>query len=210
MSPPGWGRGCQPCSPATTARSQAGDIPTPMQRMVAIATLEGPPLAPWCTLPRDHGCAELLLLSSLWLTTTNPPQPKPAMAAGFSQQGAENSVEGSTQPLLLSVQTVHIHLSCSAGEHRLCKRFLKGTSSVLVTDHSCAWLTKDKQCWGEGGEGRCDSPLHDFLSVPAKSVILNGRAVVADVLWQAAVKTAVGLQLRNEFPGRKGGKTVLS
>lgn len=30
--------------------------------------------------------------------------------------------------------------------------------------------------------------------------------MVADVLWQAAVEAAVGLQLRNEFPGKKGEK----
>lgn len=56
---------------------------------------------------------------------------------------------------------------------------------------------------------RYDSPLYDFLSVPAKGVVLNSRAVAADVLWQAAVKTAVGLQLHNEFPGRKWGKWCL-
>lgn len=59
-------------------------------------------------------------------------------------------------------------------------------------------------------EGRNDSPLHDFLPVPANSVILNSRAVVADVLWQGAVKITVRLQLRNQFPGRKGEKLVLS
>lgn len=39
---------------------------------------------------------------------------------------------------------------------------------------------------------------------------MNSRAVVADVLWQAAVKTAVRLQLCNQFPGRNGDKRVLS
>lgn len=83
-------------------------------------------------------------------------------------------------------------------------------SNVLARDHSRTWLTKDEQCWGKGGEGRHDSPLHDFLSVPAKSVVLNSGAVGADVFWQAAVKIAVRLQLHNEFPGRKGKKMSLS
>lgn len=55
-------------------------------------------------------------------------------------------------------------------------------------------------------KGRNDSPSHDFLPIPANGVVLNSRAVVADVLWQAAVKITVRLQLHNQFPGRKGKK----
>lgn len=201
LSLPGWGRGCQPCCPATAAQSQAGDIPTPTQRTVAM-----PPLllrAPWCTLPELSCCCSPLSGSPL-PTRSNR---KHSWLQGFHSRVQKTQWRAARNHFS---QTLHIHLSCSAGGHRLCRRFLKGMSSVLVTDHSCAWLTQDKQCWGEGGKGRCDSPLHNFLSVPAKSVVLNSRAVVADVLWQAAVKTAVGLQLCNEFPGRKGRKMVLS
>lgn len=77
------------------ARSQVGDIPIPMQSTVAMTP--SLPLVARRTL---------LLLSSLWLTATNPPQSKPVTAAGFPEQSAESSVEGSTQ-LLLSVQAVH-------------------------------------------------------------------------------------------------------
>lgn len=73
-------------------------------------------------------------------------------------------------------------------QQQVLQMFLKGMNNVPYTDHSCAWSAK--------GEGKHDSPLHDFLSVPAKTVVLNSGAVVADVLWQAAVKTAIRLQLR--------------
>lgn len=50
------------------------------------------------------------------------------------------------------------------------------------------------------------APLHNFLSVPAKGIIVHRRAVATDVLWQVAVETTVRSQLGDEFSENKQTK----
>lgn len=106
----GWSRGCQPCCRATTAWSQVGDIPTPTRCTVAIgpsATPEDLPLAPWCTLPWEHGCTERLLLSPLGSLLPAHPDRNQPWLQGFHSRVQKTQWRAS-----------HNHLSSPC---RLCK-----------------------------------------------------------------------------------------
>lgn len=117
LTPPGWGRGCQPHCPAATAQSLAGDIPTPC--CCSRGAIPG-----LSTLPWELGQTAAVLSLA---------HPNPITDAGFSQSRELSGGQHTTTSVCADLAHLsELQHSWTLALHKV----LKGTSHVLVTDGS--------------------------------------------------------------------------